>query len=110
MPKVFQKYFIAIVPQGELQDKVTAVKLRLKEEFNLKYSLRSPAHITLKMPFSWNEAKELRLLSQLKAFFIQEPSFRLKIGGIGKFGRKVIFLKVKEQEKLNQLQKNLGLM
>ena len=33
MPKNFQKYFIAIVPEGKVQEKATDLKLQLKEKF-----------------------------------------------------------------------------
>src|SRR5690606_17528342 len=109
MPRDFQKYFIAIVPEGEIQEKVTEIKHLLKGTFNLNYALKSPAHITLKMPFSWDENRESRLLGRLSHFFSQELPFELTLSGIGRFGRKVIYVKVCDQEKLRQLQKNLGL-
>lgn len=107
MPKVLQKYFIAIVPEGEVQENATALKLQLKEEFNLKYALKSPAHVTLKMPFLWNEAKEHQLISQLDAFFQEQSRFKLALKGIGKFGQRVIYIKVKEHKALTQLQSDL---
>jgi 2'-5' RNA ligase len=63
-----QKYFLALVPEGNLQEKATSLKEMLKEQFNIKYALKSPAHITLKMPFSYNEAKEEYLIERLKEF------------------------------------------
>jgi|SRR5690554_1496105 len=107
MAKILSKYFLAIVPTGEVQEKVTALKLELKETFNLKYALRSPAHITLKMPFQWNEAKEERLTTKLASFFQSQPEFSLKLRGIGKFGRRVIFIQVREQPLLRELQGGL---
>src|SRR5690606_18948380 len=110
MPKVLQKYFIAIVPEGEVQENATALKLQLKEKFNLKYALKSPAHVTLKMPFLWNEAKEHLLTSQLEGFFQEQSRFRLFFKGIGKFGKRVIYIKVKEQQELLKLQGRLSLV
>lgn len=110
MPKVLQKYFIAIVPEGELQEKATALKLQLKQQFNLKYALRSPSHVTLKMPFVWNEAKESQLKAQLAAFFQEQQGFDLVFKGIGKFSNRVVFIKVKEQGELTVLQKELSTM
>ncbi|MEX2592989.1 MAG: 2'-5' RNA ligase family protein [Anditalea sp.] len=109
MSKVFQKYFIAIVPEGQLQEDVTDLKLQLKEKFNLKYALKSPAHITLKMPFSWNAAKEDNLKSRLRQFFNQQSGFELRLNGIGKFSRRVIYVKVGGQlADLKVLQENLA--
>jgi 2'-5' RNA ligase len=110
MPKVLQKYFIAIVPEGEIQEKAADLKLQLKEKFNLKYALRSPAHVTLKMPFLWNEAKEDRLRSELGLFFQGQLPFRLKFKGIGKFSDRVIYMKVSENKALRRLQTELTMM
>ena len=108
MPKKFNKYFVAITPTGEIQDKATGLKLQLKEKFNLKYALKSPAHITLKMPFLWNEDKETILISRLARFFLENPPFKLKIGGIGNFGKRVVFVRVQKQENLMDMQKKLA--
>lgn len=110
MPKVLQKYFIAIVPEGEIQVKANDLKLQLKEKFNLKYALRSPAHVTLKMPFLWNEAKEDRLRSELGFFFQSQLPFRLQFKGIGKFADRVIYIKVSENKALRRLQNEFAMM
>lgn len=110
MAKVLRKYFIAIVPEGALQEKATDIKLVLKEKYNLKYALRSPAHVTLKMPFLWNEAKEERLFSALEPFFATQSSFDLSFQGIGKFSDRVIYIKVKKNGLLLELQKELALV
>lgn len=107
MPKKFNKYFFAITPTGEIQEEATGLKLQLKEKFNLKYALKSPAHITLKMPFLWKENKEQILISQFSDFFNEQSSFNLKLGGIGNFRKRVVFVKVEKQEKLLELQKRL---
>src|SRR5690554_4935902 len=108
MAKVFQKYFIAIVPEGEVQQKATELKLQLKERFRLKYALKSPAHITLKMPFVWNEAKEDRLIATLGTFFKEQSGFGLTLRGIGNFGERVIFVRVRKQRQLHKLQDELA--
>lgn|SRR5690606_18037277 len=107
MPKSFQKYFIAIVPEGRVQEKATDIKLQLKEKFDLKYALKSPAHITLKMPFVWNEAKQDKLALQLALFFRGYSAFELLLQGIGSFGKRVLYIRVREDEKLQEMQKNL---
>ena len=106
--KILQKYFIAIVPEGDVQERATELKMQLRERFNLKYALRSPAHVTLKMPFLWNEAKEDRLINKLQDFFSRQPPFSLKVRKIGIFGDRVIFIKVEEKKELMDLQKKLA--
>lgn len=106
--KILQKYFIAIVPEGDVQERATELKMKLRERFNLKYALRSPAHVTLKMPFLWNEAKEDRLINKLQDFFSRQAPFSLKVRKIGTFGDRVIFIKVEEKKELMDLQKKLA--
>lgn len=105
--KRMQKYFLAIVPAGAIQENCLEIKNLIKENFNVKYGLKSPAHITLKMPFSYNEAKELELIGNLEKFLIRFDPFDLQIGGVGTFGRRVIFLKVPGGDPLFHLQREL---
>lgn len=102
-----QKYFLAIVPTGEIQQAATALKLELKAKLNVKYALKSPAHITLKMPFSFNEAKEKLLIEKLSNFLSTKKSFRIQVGGTGTFGKRVIFWKIRADSQLAELQADL---
>lgn len=102
-----QKYFLAIVPDGPIQDKCTGIKNEIREKFNVKYALKSPAHVTLKMPFSYNEAKEEKLIKVLREFLVQFESFPISIGGVDTFGKRVIFLSVKADGRLTKLQSGL---
>lgn len=108
MAKQMGKYFIAIVPTGEIQEKATNLKLAVKERFNSKYALKSPAHVTLKMPFVWNEAKEEKLKDKLSLFFRQRTAFKLIFKGIGRFGRRVIYIRVEDHPELLSLQSELS--
>jgi len=108
MAKQMGKYFIAIVPKGEIQAKATELKHEVRELFNSKYALKSPAHVTLKMPFNWNDAKEDKLIERLSQFFLDKSSFDLVFKGIGRFGRRVIYIRVEEQLQLTTLQSQLS--
>ncbi|WP_296703692.1 2'-5' RNA ligase family protein [Algoriphagus sp.] len=103
----FQKYFLALVPEGDLQEKATSLKEMLKERFNIKYALKSPAHITVKMPFTYNEAKEDDLEKKLKQFLNDYRPLELIIGGVRTFGDRVVYLNVDAKDDLFNLQKNL---
>jgi 2'-5' RNA ligase len=108
MAKSIGKYFLAIVPEGDIQEKATELKLLLKENFNLKYALKSPAHVTLKMPFNWNEAKEDKLKGFLREFFEKMKPFLLHYKSFDRFGKRVIFIKVKDEPELTMLQSELS--
>ncbi|SNS31417.1 2'-5' RNA ligase [Belliella buryatensis] len=107
MAKIISKYFIAWVPSEKLCDQVHQLKLNLKDTFGLKYALKSPPHITLKMPFNWNEAKEDILLEKLKGYAKNLKAFSIQFDGFGRFGKRVIFVKVNENKDLIALQSNL---
>ncbi len=104
MAKTIGKYFIAIVPEGDIQSEAKALKLEMQKRFNLKYALKSPAHITLKMPFNWNENKEEVLIHKLDGFFKNFQPLVLELCNLGRFGKRVIFINVTESEILHSLQ------
>ncbi len=105
--KSIQKYFLAIVPPEPVYSKSNGIKEELKRVFNLKYALKSPPHITLKMPFSYNEAKEEYLLSRLSSFLEGQSGFQLRISGISTFGQRVVFQKIAPSDSLIQLQSGI---
>jgi 2'-5' RNA ligase len=107
MPKVMGKYFLAIVPNEPVLGMVTNLKEKLFEVFGIKYALKSPPHITLKMPFLHNEKKEEPMLKLLQGFFEQEKCFSLSLGGIGSFGNRVAFLKIKYPPEFKDIQQRL---
>lgn len=102
------KYFIALVPEGKIQEEATGLKEEMRELFNVKYALKSPAHITIKMPFTYNELKEERLVGKLGRFFDQYAAFEIRFKGFDRFGRRVIFVDVKPSQELNRLQEALN--
>lgn len=105
--KLMQKYFLAIVPEGEFQEKVTMLKLEIRERFQAKFALKSPAHVTLKMPFIYNEAKEDQLIEQLRKFVSNYEPSSLVIKGVNTFGERVIYLEVDAAEVFYDFQVDL---
>lgn len=101
------KYFLAIVPEGSIQENCLEIKNLIKEKFNIKYALKSPGHVTLKMPFSYNEAKEELLVTKLRGFLTSFAGFPLEFSGVGSFGRRVIFLKAEGGDSLINFQLQL---
>lgn len=111
------KYFLAIVLPDPSQNQVMAMKEYVRDHFNSKAALRSPAHITLHMPFDWKTSKEELLLTTLANFkFSGEINIELK--DFNCFEPRVVYVDVVKNETLAQLQKelvqhvkqNLGLM
>ncbi len=105
--KVMQKYFLAIVPEGEFQKRVTNLKLEIKDRYQAKYSLKSPAHITVKMPFIYNEAKEDQLIRKLRNFIGNYAPINVTVKGVKTFGERVIYLGIEAEQDLYDFQKDL---
>jgi 2'-5' RNA ligase len=103
---VYQKYFIAIVPSEPTLSNITAIKTELFEKYGSKGALRSPAHITLHMPFSWDDEKEEKLITHLESCQFNQ-SIDIELKNYNCFEPRVIFISVSENERLNELQKNL---
>lgn len=102
-----QKYFLAILPPNPFLDQVERLKLDLKDQFGVKYALKSPAHITVKMPFSYDENRESVLLQRLQEVFVKSTAVEVSVAGTGRFGNRVIFLSVKESQALRSMQSNI---
>lgn len=107
--KILQKYFLALVPPPEILQKAHEIKEQLRNQFGIKYALKSPPHITLKMPFNYNEAKEELLISKLGQHLKDQEIFSVKIVGVGTFGNRVVFLSIEKSADLELLQTKLKL-
>ncbi len=103
------KYFIAIVPPEPVLSMAQKLKNEMKERFNSRQALYSPPHITLHMPFEWNETKEERLekafLKRLKHF----QKFQVHLKGFGAFPPRVIFLKPDLSQELKDIHHAVGI-
>lgn len=100
------KYFIAIVPPEPLFSELEAIKLDVSRRYNNKSALRSPAHITLHMPFELKSEKEELLLNTLNGFKFS-TAFEIELKDFSCFEPKVIFADVVKNPRLFELQKNL---
>ena len=105
--KKIQKYFLALIPPPEVLQKVQDLKLVIRDEFGIKYALKSPPHVTLKMPFNYNEAKEMLLEQKLRDFLKAQMPITVRISGVGNFGNRVIFLGIEKTRELVELQSSL---
>ncbi len=100
------KYFLALVIPEPFQTEIMGLKQYVSDNFKSKGALRSPAHITLHMPFEWKEEKEPVLIEKLQAFtFNQDISIELT--KFSCFEPRVIFVDVLPNNTLNELQNSL---
>lgn len=100
-------YFIALIPGKELRDRVRAVKERMKAGYNAGHALKSPAHITLQMPFKRNSKEEPAFQSALRKFACGEESFAVHLDGYGCFAPRVIYIRITNPEPVRALHRRL---
>lgn len=100
------KYFIAIIPPEPHFSEIEKIKSDISQKYDNKSSLRSPAHITLHMPFEMKEEKEANLIQKLSEFKFQ-TSFNVSLKNFSCFEPKVIFIDVVKNETLTSFQKEL---
>jgi len=87
-------YFIALIPHMELREQIEVLKKEMQERFNAKHALKSPAHITLQMPFRIHKNAEASLIEIIEKAATNQDRFELKLSGFDCFSPRVIFVKV----------------
>jgi len=91
-------YFIALIPHMELREQIEALKEEIQERFNAKHALKSPAHITLQMPFRIHKNNEASLIEILEKTAANQDVFELKLSGFDCFSPRVIFVKISSHD------------
>lgn len=97
------KYLIAILPPEPFAGEIYKLKEYFRERYKSKASLNSPAHITLHMPFEFDNEEELREVGTLKF----DP-FKIELKNFGCFDPGVIFIGVKHSEGLAKIQNDVA--
>lgn len=100
-------YLIALVPGPELRDRVRSLKEEMKQRFGASHALKSPAHITLQMPFRREESFEPEIVKTLKSLALQQEVFEIPLSGFGCFPPSVLFVGVGNREAVTKLQRRL---
>ena len=106
LQQLSKKYFIALVIPEPFQTELMAFKQLMANNYNSKGALRSPAHITLHMPFEWKEEKEDILINTLMQFSFKED-FMIDLLNFSGFEPRVLFVDVVKNNLLIELQTEL---
>ena len=101
-------YFIALIPDEKLRDKVRLLKEEFRYRFDVKHALKSPAHITLQRPFRRDESQEEKIIKALESFSKDQEVFEVNLSGFGCFEPRVIFINVADHKKTEQLHLKLN--
>ncbi len=99
----YNLYFVALVPSEPLQARLMDLKAWVCKETGSKGALRSPAHITLHMPFKWKAGKQKILLASLEKLALSNLSFELQLSNFGCFKPRVIYVDIEKSEQLIHL-------
>ncbi len=100
-------FLIAILPDLEIQQEVTAFKQECAQLFQASHSLNAPPHITLIPPFRWPLEQLESLKDVLLDFSYDQLFFNISLDGFNSFPPRVVFVGVKENEDLTELQSGL---
>lgn len=100
-------YFVALVCPPAINKEVNRFKKYMKDQFQCIVAMRSPAHLTLVKPF-WIEANwEEYLLGTLNACDVNITPFDVDLEGFSHFGKRVLYVDVKQNTQLNELKKRV---
>ena len=106
-PEKRKQYFIALIPPSPIREEAEALKNYFKDKYHSKAALNSPAHITLHMPFLWNEEKEKKLTTKLHEFARGCDPIKVCLDNFSSFPPRVIYISVAESDALDRLQQQL---
>jgi 2'-5' RNA ligase len=101
-------YFIALVPPPALRGEIKAFKDEMHLNYDVKHALKSPAHITLQMPFKRNAEEETGIIRCLEHFSLGQQSFFIELSGFGCFSNRVIFINITDFTSIRKLHSELN--
>ncbi|NJL47944.1 MAG: 2'-5' RNA ligase family protein [Leptolyngbyaceae cyanobacterium SM2_5_2] len=94
------RWFVALLPPLDLQNRVTAIKEDLWQRFQSKAALKSPPHITLQPPFLWPVESLAALNQSLAAFALEQAPIPIQLAGYSAFPPRVIYIDVQPEPSL----------
>lgn len=106
-PTVKPLYLIALVPDESLRERVKMLKEEMGNVYGACHALKSPAHITLQMPFRYPEAEEPGMLHHLMDFASDQEAFLIRLSGFDCFPPRVLFIGVEEHLPIIKLHSRL---
>jgi 2'-5' RNA ligase len=98
-------FYIAVLCSPEIDKKIQAYKLWMRDRFSCTVALKSSAHITLIPPFWLHTEKEQLLIESIHSFQTRIPPFNIHLQQFSHFSNRVIFAAVEENHQLGSLRK-----
>lgn len=103
-------YFIAVIPGGELQERIKEIRQDFARRFNSRRALKVIPHITLKAPFIIPAELHPGLLQWFGDFTPEQKTFITSLNSFGAFpnkGKPVVFIRPVNHAELSMLQQHL---
>lgn len=100
-------YLIALLPPEPLRARVLALKEEMRDRFGARHALKSPAHITLQMPFRLLPETEPVLLRLLEGFVGRQWPFGIDLQGFDAFPPRVLFIRIADHQPVSTLESSL---
>lgn len=100
-------YLIALVPDADLRARIRSLKEEMKQRFGASHALKSPAHITLQMPFRRPASFEPELNRALESLAGEQAVFELSLNGFDCFPPRVLFVKISNPDPVSHLHSQL---
>lgn len=100
-------YYIALLPPEAIRQEIKDLKTDILNRFGSGYALRSPAHITLQMPFHFEAEEEPQLIEALERFTRNRTGFTCDLHGFGHFEKRTLFVEVVPNDHLANLRSDL---
>jgi len=97
-------YFIALIPPAPVRERVRTLQLEMQQRFGTGQALKSPAHITLQMPFRLQPEACGILEKTLRQFTATQHPFTLVLKDFDCFAPRVIFVKIKDHGPIMELE------
>jgi 2'-5' RNA ligase len=101
---------IALLPEAPLRERIRVLKEEMRWRFGAAHALKSPAHLTLQMPFRASSSERADLVRHLEVFARREPGFEIQLSGFDAFPPRVIFIRVLDHEPIIGLHARLRTM
>lgn len=83
------------------------MKLEIKGKYGVKHALKLPAHITLLPPFWLETEREKDIFESLNAATGKIHPFQIVLKDFGRFGQRVIYIKVLDPEPVKQVHREI---
>ncbi|HVG15572.1 MAG TPA: 2'-5' RNA ligase family protein [Chitinophagaceae bacterium] len=103
-------FFIALIPDRELRNKINPFRFDLSDRFESVEALKSPPHITIKNPFKCSGDDREGMLGWFSEMRLQQRPFHLYLNGFRAFPNKehpVIFINPAMSNELIKMQREL---